>query len=213
MLKYEEKLHFDKYYSKMQSNSLPHKILSLVWGIAGYVILYYFIKYILTFIPDFQPWSNFKPWLILGGVKFIKADLVYFTCGLFLTCYGSIKLSKITVQNHSVRNEKNGIPKELLVSGYYAKVRHPMYGTFIILQAGFMLSLRSLDGILIALIIIAVQYVNAVIEEKRQLIPIFGEEYKLYIKNVNRMFLTNAEIVALILVALLSAVSFVFHSN
>jgi protein-S-isoprenylcysteine O-methyltransferase Ste14 len=210
MLKYEEKLHFDKYYNKLQSNSFPQKVISLVCGIIGYVVLYYFIKYIFTSIPDFLPWSNFKSWLSLGGVRFTKIDLIYFTCGLFLTCYGTIKLSKITVQNHRVRDEKSNAPKELLVNGYYAKVRHPMYGTFIILQAGFMLSLRSFDGVIVALIIISIQYVNAAIEERRQLIPIFGEEYKLYIKNVGRMLLTRSEIITLTLIALLSVVGLAF---
>jgi protein-S-isoprenylcysteine O-methyltransferase Ste14 len=109
-----------------------------------------------------------------------------------------------------VRNEKSNTPERLLVTGYYAKVRHPMYGTFIIMQAGFMLSLRSLDGIIIALIIIAVQFINAAIEEKKQLIPIFGEEYKTYAQNVGRMLLTRSEVIALCLVVFLSAVGFIF---
>lgn len=210
MLKYEEKLHFDKYYSKLQSNSVLYKVIGLVWGIAGYVLLYYFIKYIFTCIPDFQPWNNFKTWFALGGVRFIKADLVYFTCGIILACYGTIRLSKITVQNHSVKNDKSNTPKKLLVDGYYAKVRHPMYGTFIILQVGFMLSLRSFVGMIIALIVIIVQYANAVIEEKSQLIPIFKEEYNLYIKNVSCMILARFEIITFTLAALLSAVGFIF---
>lgn len=179
MLKYEEKLHFDKYYNKMQSTSVLHKAISLVCDVAGYIVLYYCIKYILTSLPDFQPWSNFVPLFSLGGVLFSKIDLIYFTCGLILICYGTVKLSKITIQNHSARNEKSNTPERLLITGYYAKVRHPMYGTFIIMQAGFMLSLRSLDGIIIALIIIAVQFINAAIEEKKQLIPILEKNIKL----------------------------------
>lgn len=96
-------------------------------------------------------------------------------------------------------------PKE-----YYAKVRHPMYGTFIILQAGFMLSLRSFVGIIIAFIVLIFQYANAVIEEKKQLIPIFWEEYRIYVKNVNRILLTKSEIIAFSLATLLSVVGFVF---
>jgi len=210
MLKYEEKLHFDKYYNELKSNSFPHKVINSAWSIIGYALLFYFVKYILTFIPDFQPWSNFKMWFTLGGVRYIKSDLVYFICGIILTCYGTIRLSKITVQNHSVRNEKDSAPKELLVNGYYAKVRHPMYGTFIILQAGFMLSLRSFVGIIIALIVLIFQYENAVIEEKKQLIPIFGEEYRLYVKNVNRILLTKSEIIIFALATLLSVLGFAF---
>ncbi|MGW8115254.1 methyltransferase family protein [Caproicibacterium sp. NSD3] len=210
MLKYEEKLHFDKYYNKMQLPGVLHKVISLVCGVAGYIVLYYFIQYIFTSLPDLRPWSNFMPWFSLGGVLFSKIDLIYFTYGLILICYGTVKLSKITMQNHSVRTEKSNTPERLLVTGYYAKVRHPMYGTFIITQAGFMLSLRSLDGIIIACIILVFQYTNAAIEEKKQLIPIFGEEYKTYAQNVGRMLLTRSEIIALSLVVLLSAVGFLF---
>lgn len=210
MLKYEEKLHFDKYYNKLQSTSVLHKVINLVCGVVGYVVLYYFIKYIFTSLPDFRPWHSFMPWFSFGGVLFTKIDFIYFTCGLIIICYGTVKLSKITLQNHSVRNEKSNTPERLLVTGYYAKVRHPMYGTFIILQAGFMLSLRSFDGIIIACIIVAFQYANATVEERRLLLPTFSEEYRVYAHNVRRMLLTKSEVIALSVVVLLSAVGSIF---
>jgi protein-S-isoprenylcysteine O-methyltransferase Ste14 len=210
MLKYEEKLHFDKYYSKMQSSSFLHKAISLLWGIIGYVLLYYLIEYIFTGIPDFQPWDNFKTWFKIENVKFTKSDLVYFVCGLIINCYGFIRLSKITIENHSAKNKENNTPNKLLITGYYAKVRHPMYGTFIILQAGFMLSLRSFIGMILALIIVIVQYINAGFEEKSQLIPIFGEEYHQYTKKVRHMLLTKFEIIVFILALLLSVVGYAF---
>lgn len=210
MLKYEEKLHFDRYYNKMQSAGVLHKVIGLVCGAIGYVVLYYFVKYILISLPDFRPWSNFMPWFSIGGVLFSKIDLLYFICGLILICYGNVKLSAITIQNQSVRNEKCSTPEKLLVTGYYAKVRHPMYGTFIITQAGFMLSLRSLDSIIIACIIITFQYVNAAVEEKRLLLPTFGEEYRVYAQNIGRMLLSRSEVIALSFVVLLSAVGFIF---
>lgn len=210
MLKYEEKLHLDRYYNKIQSANVLHKVIGLVCGAIGYVVLYYFIKYILISLPDFRPWSNFLPWFSFDGVLFSKIDLLYFICGLILICYGNVKLSAITIQNHSVRSEKSNSPEKLLVTGYYAKVRHPMYGTFIILQAGFMLSLRSLDGIIIACIIVAFQYANAAVEERRLLFPAFGEKYKTYTQNVRRMLLTRSEVITLFFVMLLSAVGFIF---
>ncbi len=210
MLKYEEKLHFDKHYNKLQSNGFLNKTIGLIWGIIGYGLLYYLIKYVLTYIPDIQPWNDLKIWFVIGDVRFVKVDLIYVAYGLILNCYGTIRLSKITAQNHSAKSEKGCTPNKLLISGYYAKVRHPMYGTFIILQAGFMLSLRSLAGIIIALIIMGFQYVNAIIEEKKQLIPIFNEEYSLYTNNVCRMLLTTSEIIVFISAILISAVGFAF---
>lgn len=148
--------------------------------------------------------------LNIGGVQFIKSDIIYFILGLITVCYGSVRLSKITIQNHSAKNKENSAPSKLLITGYYDRVRHPMYGTFIILQAGFMLSLRSLIGIILALIIIIFQYMNAMFEEKRQLIPLFGDKYHQYIKNVSRMLLTKAEAIVLIFVLVFSVVGYVF---
>lgn len=212
MLKYEEKLHLDEHYRKLQSNSFLKTTIGLVWGIVGYIFLYVLIKYVFLHIPDFQPWNNFETWFILGNIRFVKVDLVYFVCGLIFNCYGTVRLSKITEQNHSAKSEKCSTPKNLLTNGYYAKVRHPMYGTFIILQAGFMLSLRSFVGIIVALIIVGGQYINAIIEEKKKLIPIFGEEYNRYIKNVHGMVLTKSETVVVIFAVVLSIVGLTFRA-
>jgi len=65
-------------------------------------------------------------------------------------------------------------------------------------------------GIIIALIVLIFQYENAVIEEKKQLIPIFGGEYRLYVKNVNRILLTKSEIIIFALATLLSVLGFAF---
>lgn len=210
MLKYEEKLHLDEHYRKLQSNSFLEMIIGLVWGIVGYIFLYVLIKYVFLYIPDFQPWSDFETWFMLGNIRFVKVDLVYFVCGLIFNCYGTVRLSKITEQNHSAKSEKNSMPKKLLINGYYTKVRHPMYGTFIFLQAGFMLSLRSFVGIIVALIIVGGQYINAIIEEKKKLIPIFGDEYNLYIKNTRGMVLTKSEIVVVIFAVIFSIAGLTF---
>lgn len=210
MRKYEQKLHLDKHYRKLQSGSFIHKATSLVLGIIGYTLLYYFIKYAFTHIPDFEPWNNFGMWLNIGGVQFIDSDKVYFIGGLIIACYGSIKLSRITTQNHSVKNKDNSVPSKLLITGDYTKVRHPMYGTFIILQSGFLLSLRSLIGMILALMIIIFQYINAMFEEKKQLIPLFGDEYHQYTKNVSHVLLTKAELIVFILILLFCTVGYIF---
>ena len=85
-----------------------------------------------------------------------------------------------------------------------------MYGTFIILQAGFMLSLRSFIGMMVILIITAFQYINAKFEEKNDLIPLFGDEYRQYIKKVNRTLLTRAESIIFILVFIGSLIGYIF---
>lgn len=208
MLKYEEKLHFNKHYEKWQSLSVLRVAIGVIWRIAGYILLYFLFKYILRYIPDLNPWDNTETWFRIGVVRFVRADLAYFVYGIILTCYGGIRLAKITAQNHSAKNQKDSMPQELLITSYYAKVRHSMYGTFIILQASFLLSLRSFTGMILALIVVTIQYLNAFFEEKKHLLPVFGEEYNRYVKNVRRMILTNRKIIVFLLLALSSMVGF-----
>lgn len=211
MLKYEEKLHFDEHYRKLQSNSFLQATRAITYGVVGYIFLYFLVQYVFLFIPDFKPWNEFETWFTLGSLRFVKADLVYFTCGLITNCYGILRLLKIMNQIHSVKNEKeDGKPLKLSTNGYYAKVRHPMYGTFILLQAGFMLSLRSFVGLMIALMIVITQYINAIMEEKKKLVPTFGEEYYLYMKNVGSKLLTKPEIIIFSLATMISVLGLVF---
>lgn len=210
MLKYEEKLHFDERYKKLQSNHISQRIIRLLWTVIGYGLIYACLKYVFLFIPDIQPWNHSETWFTIYNIKFIKADLLYFVGGLIANLYGAVRLSKITIQNHSAKDKKNDKPKELLHTGYYGKVRHPMYGTFLILQAGCLLPLRSLAGIIVTFLLALIQYLNAITEEKHRLIPIFREKYQGYQKNVKAMLFTKPEAVLFLLPVLFSALGFAF---
>ena len=209
MLEYEKKLHFDEHYKKLQSMNVSQEIGRLTWSVAGYFILYTALKYVLMFIPDFRPWNNIGTWFTFCTIPFSRYDTVYFAFGLIANCYGSIRLMKITAQNHSVKNEKSGSPTKLLTNGCYAKVRHPMYGTFIILQSSLLLSLRSFIGIIFAIVVVAFQYFNAAWEEKKKLIPLFGDDYRVYSSAVRGILLKKWEIFVLAAVALFSLAGFI----
>lgn len=102
ILKYEEKLHFDKYYYELKSNNFPHKVINSAWSIIGYALLFYFVKYILAFIPDFRPWSNFKIWFTLGGGKIYK---IWF--GLFcLRHYSYLLRYDKTLENNGSKSQR-----------------------------------------------------------------------------------------------------------
>lgn len=209
MLKYEKKLKLDEHYKKFQSGLFP-KAIALTWSILGYALLYYLVKYIVVRLPDLSPWNNWKEMFSFGKVQFLKIDVAYFVWGLVNVCYGSLKLAQITAENQSVRGKEDDKPSKLLVTGSYGKVRHPMYGAFATMQVGFMLSLRSLIGLVAALILLAVQFISAGFEEKKQLVPLFGEEYVQYRKKVSRLLLTGAESIVVILAFLLSVAGFIF---
>lgn len=208
MLKYEEMLHLDEYYKKLQESHLIRMSWIILSSTAWYTLIYVFLKFAITYVPDIYAWNHADFWFTFESIKFVKVDLIYFFIGLLMIYYGSIRLFNITIQNHSVRNKNEDIPKRLLKDGYYASVRHPMYGTFVILYMGILLSLRSLDGIIIALLMTVGQYVNAIIEEKRVLQPVFHEEYQLYIREVKGILLKKTQIISLIIVMIFCIVGF-----
>lgn len=208
MLEYEKKLHFDEHYKKLHSLNVSQRIGGLIWGIAGYFVMYTALKYVLMFIPDFRPWNDIGTWLTFCTIPFSRYDAVYFAFGLIANCYGSIRLMKITAQNHSVKDEKSSAPTKLLTDGCYAKVRHPMYGTFIILQSSLLLSLRSFIGIIFALVVVTFQYFNAAWEEKKKLIPLFGDDYREYSRVVHSMLLKKWEILILTAAVLINLMGF-----
>lgn len=211
MLNYEKKLHLDERYKNMQSLNIIKRAVALIWGCVGYIVLYLLLKYVLLFVTDIQPWNNSDELFALYNISFSRYDCVYFALGILTNLYASLKLAKITAQNHSVKNKKDDNPTKLLTDGCYAKVRHPMYGNFIILQSCFLLSLRSLWGIVLALVIAAFQCFNAMREENEKLIPIFKEEYKSYSKSARSMLLTKWEFIILTSFFIVSIVGLVIR--
>lgn len=195
MLKYEEKLHLGR--RGRRPGGLPQKIVGALCGIAGYILLYFLFQPLLAVIPDVRPWAGLAAWFSFGRAAFVKTDAAYFACGLILSVYGTLKLVQVTAENHASRSKGSDVPERLLTAGSYARARHPMYAAFIVLQSGFLLSLRSLDCLFLALVLAVFQYGNAYFEEKKVLVPAFGKEYALYRKNVKGMALTKAESAAL----------------
>lgn len=78
--------------------------------------------------------------------------------------------------------------KDLVTTGIYGRVRHPIYLSFNIFCIGF--NLLLLDWFLIALYIIgAIGLYFQAIDEEEILIEYFGDEYLEYMKKTGRFFL------------------------
>ena len=86
-----------------------------------------------------------------------------------------------------------------------------MYGTFSFLYMGVLLSLRSLNGILLALLLIGIQYINAMWEEKRILQTDLKEEYRAYQKNVHSILFDRKQSIIVILLFLGCAIGFFYN--
>ena len=215
MLNYEKKLHFDQHYQKLQELSSTarhgswHRVTALLLAAVCYAPLYYGAKYLLALCPDLPLWRHTALWFWAGPVPVYLADVLYFVCGFALFCWGGAQLGAAGAQTPG-KTRTAGTPPTLLTNGIYAKVRHPMYGAFILLQSGFLLSLRSLAGLLLALLIIAGQYANAAAEEHRTLLPLFGEAYTAYRAKVPQRLFRHGEAALFLFAVLLSAAGLFF---
>lgn len=207
MLEYEKKLHLDEHWEKLQKCQIGKICLNVIISMVSYTILFLGITWGLTFISDVSAWSSSSVWRTIFGLSFLNADIVYFIVGILFYIYASIRFFGINEQNHSVRG-KEDTPNSLLTTGYYAKVRHPMYGVFIMRCAFVLLSVRSLIGIVICVLFAVSQYLNACREEKKVLIPLFADAYINYSKQVTQLLLTKVQVIVISIMIIINIIGF-----
>lgn len=157
----------------------------LLWNSVDISIINCFINISLFFLIH----------IILGSIVFY---LSFFQC---------IEIIKINNQAHEAKNR----PKELLISGYYAKARHPMTARFFLIVLSFFFMIGSLIGIPLILLFALVFALLALYEEKKILFPIFGEKYEEYMQQVkNRFYGINTKIlIAFLLMFMVIGVIFI----
>lgn len=205
MQEYEKKLHLDKRWETMKAMSGGLKFFYVGVHAVTYAVMFIGLKWLMTWVPDIKPFQGAAKWFELIGIPFTKVDGIYFILGWVTYLYGSVRLAKISEQNHSVRG-KDDRPNRLLMEGCYAELRHPMYGTFVLHYAAVLLALRSLIGVVLVILFTVSQYINASLEEKRKLIPAFNEAYKVYMTKVPHRLLKKWELIGLILALAVSVV-------
>lgn len=77
---------------------------------------------------------------------------------------------------------------QLVTSGIYSLVRHPIYTSYILLFLGFCVMLQSLLGIGLLLTVCVVWFGSRISIEETMLEERFGEEYQLYCQQTKRLF-------------------------
>lgn len=195
MLEYEKKLHFDKRYEKSCQSVIGRIVCSVLWCLIVYALVVYAVKIFRYSIPDIMAWEHCRKNISICQMKFSPVELVIDVAGLIICIIEAVRLSKITAQNHSVRNVDDGTSKGLLTKGYYGQARHPMYGVFIMIYVCMFSTFHSVLGIALTIAFIAGQYINAIMEEKRILIPRFNEDYSTYQDKVHNIVMTKRQII------------------
>ncbi|WP_234124910.1 methyltransferase [Clostridium hydrogenum] len=156
----------------------------------SFVLIYMLLKS-LRFPLRFDLWRRKEYIISLFNHKVEIFTLIHFILGCIFFVDGGVRLTEISEQVQVVRDKETRKPTKLLKSGYFAVLRHPMYGTFMILQLGIWFSIKSLIGIFILIPIIILFYANGILEENKSLKVIFGDEYISYMKKVPHRYLTK----------------------
>lgn len=210
MLKYEERLHFDQHNERLSEGVWSNRAISVFWCLACYFLIYYLIRRYCSGVPDICAWSSSQVWCVLYGITITYADGIYFIVGLVLMCYGSLRLSEITKQNHSVRDKASDTPDKLLTIGCYSQIRHPMYGIFVIMYSSVFIAFHSAVGIIIIALLYVLQVINAVIEERHKLIPRFGNEYCEYRSRVRNLIFSKQQVALFIALIVVTIIGLLF---
>ncbi|MHA1381155.1 MAG: methyltransferase family protein [Candidatus Helarchaeota archaeon] len=176
-------------------------------GFISFLLLYICIL-VFPFIPQPRvggmfdanlstPISEFG-WITLLICSFIGVWIFYYQIG----SYKQIK--------EATRGTMN-TPYFLLTIGNYGRVRHPLYANELIIYTCLCCGLNSPVGILIVILIYSNWYYHAILEEKKQLIPKFGEEYQKYKSKVKSRFFNKINLSLFSIPCLLMLIGIVLY--
>lgn len=149
--------------------------------------------YFIAILFSWQSYPELKLWkfvdISLNSFYFSVTlfRIIHLSLGILFFIYGIINVIEIIAINRKAQLRKNQ-PGYIIRSGLYGKMRHPMYSMIIIMQASLFFSLCSALGVLFSIIFLSFFMLLGLYEEKFQLLPIFGENYRDYMKEVKMRF-------------------------
>ncbi|MBE6051571.1 MAG: hypothetical protein E7214_13225 [Clostridium sp.] len=187
------------------------RLFSALIGGVIFTAIYKVVSFLLSFFPSMDLWKDCYHEVTILNHNFDVFTLIHFLVGLVFFVHGSVRLVEITEEVNRVRDKKTRMPNEILTDGYYSKVRHPMYGTFMILQLGIGFATKSLIGTIIVILMTIMSILNGISEEKMSLIPMFKEKYLSYMKKVKHRYLTDVMVGYFVLATFITALG-VFYS-
>jgi methanethiol S-methyltransferase len=133
----------------------------------------------LVFLPSRLLWRIPTPW-IYGTVTL----QVLAVLGLILTFLQTDIWDFIGLRQLANQISEDEDEKELVVSGLYALVRHPLYFLVIV----FLWLIPYMTDVVLAFVIACkVYFLLGTISEERKMIEIFGEAYRRYQRQVPRI--------------------------
>ena len=77
---------------------------------------------------------------------------------------------------------------QLITTGIYSRVQHPIYLSYILLFVGFCTLLQSSISLILLVIVCMIWFGNRIMIEEKMLLQEFGEDYKTYQQQTKRLF-------------------------
>lgn len=177
-------------------NSAPLKI-------AASTALFIFVLMIAWLVSPLLPgphlWASIDRALTIAGISVSLASLLHVIIGYTIFIYGSLHAWLATRLKNTVEDPKHELATRILDTGYYARVRHPMYGMFILANVGLGFAMNSVYGLAFGLLSLVVFIANGIFEEKYVMLRFFGEAYQGYMRRVQARYFTPAQAIVLAL--------------
>jgi protein-S-isoprenylcysteine O-methyltransferase Ste14 len=188
---------------------LIKKSITIVVLTIAFIILFVLFKTVIT-IPGLVLWNGINKYYNISIFKLNIFQIIHVILGFILWLYATYNVLQISKLNREAHVKGKNDPVRLITTGYYEKVRHPMYAMFMLSELGIFLSLYSLIGILISAVFILIYSFNGWYEEKYILIKIFGNEYENYKMKTKTRFFSVPELIYIIFFILIAVMGIVF---
>ena len=178
-------------------NSAPLKIAA---STALFIVVLMIDALITRLLPGPHLWAAIDRTLTVADSPVSFARLLHILLGYTLFIYGSFHAWQATRLKNTVEDPKHELATRILDTGYYARVRHPMYGMFILANVGLGFAMNSVYGLAFGLLSLAAFVANGIFEEQYVMIRFFGEAYEDYMRRVTARYFTPGHAIILALV-------------
>lgn len=155
---------------------------------------------IIPLLPGPHLWAAVDKTITVGRISVSLGNLLHLIVGYTLFIYGSYHAWKATRLKNTVEDPKHELATRILDTGYYARVRHPMYGMFILANVGLGFAMNSVYGLGFGVLSLILFIANGIFEEKYVMLRFFGEAYQDYMRRVKARYFTAGQAIALSLV-------------
>lgn len=188
-------------------NSAPLKIAA---STVLFIVVLLVAALITPLLPGPTLWSVIDRTVTIAGGTVSLAGLLHTLLGYTIFIYGSYHAWQATRLKNTVEAPNHELATRILDTGYYARVRHPMYGMFILANVGLGFAMNSVYGLGFALLSLGAFVANGIFEERYVMIRFFGQAYQAYMQRVTARYFTPGQAIVLSLVLALYVSGFFF---